>query len=164
MRRTVFVAAGLLAAAIGLGDGGRVRLRQDAGPFAITVFSAPDPLTAGPADLSVLVQEVSTGAVILDAAVELRFRFPGEPSPRTMAAVGGTNRLLESAVVELDTPGDWSLEVSVRRGSEAVVVSCVLPVGPRASRAARVWPYVAAPPLLVTLFAATRRRGRRSRR
>ena len=70
-RRAIAAFALLLCAAAAAADGGRVRLRQDAGSFAITVFTAPEPLAAGTADVSVLVQDRQTGAVLLDASVDL---------------------------------------------------------------------------------------------
>ena len=57
-----FVAMNLL-----LADGGAVQFRRQTGPVIITLFSAPVPLRAGPADLSVLVQNARDGSPILNA-------------------------------------------------------------------------------------------------
>ncbi len=48
------------------GDGGTMLLHQDAGPFTITLFAAPQPLQVGTADFSVMVQDRSSGEVLLD--------------------------------------------------------------------------------------------------
>ena len=53
------------------GDGGTMLLHQDAGAFTITLFAAPQPLHAGAADLSVLVQDRSSGEVLLDPVIDL---------------------------------------------------------------------------------------------
>jgi hypothetical protein len=50
LRRLAFGAALLLAiASSSLADGGRLRLKQTSGPFAMTVFTAPEPLAVGAA-------------------------------------------------------------------------------------------------------------------
>ncbi len=164
MRRAALLAAGLLVAAVAPADGGRQRLRRDAGPFTITVFTLPEPLTVGPADVSVLVQERESGRVVLDAAVAVRVRPPGGPAWRGIEAGVAGNRLFRAATVDLAVPGDWDLEIAVRRNGETAAVSATLPVGPPASRAARIWPYVAAPPLAIALFAAGQALQRRRRR
>lgn len=123
----------------------------------------PEPLAVGPADVSVLVQEPGSGAVILDADVVLEISGPG-PALR-ISAGAGTNRLLQSALVDLPTPGVWRLGVTVRRGAAVSRVSCDLPVSAPASRLSAVWPFLAIPPVAVALFAlrgalAPRRRRR----
>jgi hypothetical protein len=163
-RRGLLAAALLLCAARALADGGRVRLRQDAGPFAITVFTAPDPLTVGPADVSVLVQNREDGAVLLDAGVEVRLTGPGAATARSYPAGPGANRLMKAAAVGFPTAGTWRLEVIVHRASEASMVSGTCAVEPAASRLEAIWPFLAVPPLAVALFALRearfRRRGR----
>lgn len=164
MRRAGLLASGLLVAAVAPADGGRQLLRRDAGPFTITVFTAPEPLTAGLADVSVLVQERGSGRVALGAAVALRVRPPGGTAWRGVEAGIGSNRLYRSAVLDVPVAGDWDLEVVVRRDGETATVTGMLPVGPAASKAAGIWPYLAAPPLLITIFAAGQVLRRRRRR
>jgi hypothetical protein len=153
-----------LAAAFAVGDGGRVRLRQDAGPYAITVFTAPEPLMAGPADVSVLVQDRATGDVVLDAPVEIRLRPPDGVRTFAYATTAGRNRLLRQAAVEVPFAGRWHLEVAVRRGTAEEIVSALLPVEPASSHDASIWPFLAAPPVAVALFALRGARSRRRRR
>jgi hypothetical protein len=150
----VFLAAGLAAA-----DGGRVRLTQNAGPFTITVFTAPEPLTSGPADLSVLVQDGGDGRVLLDAAVVLELRAPGGSSLRRVPARVGTNRLLKVCLVRLEPEGMWDAAVVVRRAESEVRVSLPLPVAAASSPLAAVWPLLLIPPLAaVWLFGSGGRR------
>jgi hypothetical protein len=162
--RAASAAVLFLAAALAVGDGGRVRLRQDAGPYAITVFTAPEPLIAGPADVSVLVQDRRTGDVVLDAPVEVRLRPPDGVRTLAHATTAGRNRLLRHAAVEVPFAGQWHLEVAVRRGTAEEIVSALLPVEPASSHDASVWPFVAAPPVAVALFALREARFRRRRR
>ena len=69
-------------------DGGLLRARQAAGPFIVSIFTAPEPLRAGPVDVSVFVQS-SEGDVLTDAVVDIllesatRPSSSGEPGPRT---------------------------------------------------------------------------------
>ena len=44
-----------------IADGGSMRLSGKKGGYQITVFTAPTPFRAGPVDISVLVQDASTG-------------------------------------------------------------------------------------------------------
>ncbi len=155
------VAAMMLGAAFAAADGGTVRLRQDSGPFSITLFTAPEPLRVGAADLSVLVQDRSGGEVLLDARVEIGLRGPGGRALGNFVAGVGRNRILKAVAVELPEPGDWRLEVVVRRGAASASVACDIPVGQAATGPGRVWPYLALTPLAVALFALRSRIRRR---
>lgn len=161
IRRGLIAAVLSLTAVVARADGGRVRLRQDAGPFALTVFTAPEPLTAGPADVSVLVQDRADGRALLDADVEIRLRAPGVESARNYAATAGTNRILKAIATDLPTPGNWRFEVVVRRAGQTATITGVLPVEPPASRLSAIWPFLAAPPLAIVLFALHQARPRR---
>jgi len=161
LRRPIAALVLLFCAAAAAADGGRLRLRQDAGAFAISVFTAPEPLSAGAADISVLVQDRRTGEVLLDATVELVASGPAGAPPVTARAGTGTNRLLKSAVLRLDRPGPWNLAVRVDHAGDAARVACALPVAPPARPLDAAWPFLAFPPLAVALFAlrgALRRR------
>src|SRR5436189_89842 len=57
-----------------LADGGAVLLSKEAGPFTITLFGSPNPLRAGKADLSVLVQRQKDKSNVLDAGTMVRLR------------------------------------------------------------------------------------------
>jgi hypothetical protein len=163
LRRIAVVAAVLLAIAPGAkADGGRLRLKETAGPFTVAVFTAPDPLTAGPAEVSVLVQDALTSDVVLDADVEIRLRALEGIETVHYAAAPGPNRLFRQAAVKLPFPGRWHLEVSVRRNAQAAIVSTLLTVAPPASPWRTAWPLLAAPVVLVALFLAGARRRRSS--
>ena len=162
MSRTARLAAVLLfVAAAARADGGRVRVRQDAGPFAVTVFTAPEPLAAGPVDVSVLVQVQASGEVVLDAVVDVVLTPPGGGPDLHAKAVSSRNRLLREAIVTLPAPGTWRLDVVVHRGGASGTVSADLPVEWPASRMFAIWPFLAVPPVAVVLFAL---RGRLRRR
>jgi hypothetical protein len=151
------VIAVLLQSSRAAADGGAVRLMQAAGPFTITLFAAPAVLGVGPADLSVLVQARADGAAVLDAGVAITTVPPAgaATAPLTVDAThdAATNKLLYAATVTLPLPGTWTARVAVRRDNERAEVSCELPVVPAAGTLARIWPYLAIPPLAVSLFA-----------
>jgi hypothetical protein len=138
-------------------DGGRVRLLEPAGPFVVTVFSTPDPLRVGPADLSVLVQDRAGGEPLLDVEVVLEVGPPpgvGGPPVRLAATrEEATNKLLYAASFAPARAGAWSLVVTVRRGIEHGRVRGTLVVEPAASGLARIWAYLALPPAAVALYA-----------
>ena len=107
-------------------DGDAVRLQQISGPFRITVLTDPDPLSAGPCDVSVLVQDRDTGAPVLDAPVSLSVA-PPNTSGNTPALIPATVKasslkLLESGTVMLPRSGAWKLRVSVGRGDRQAEV------------------------------------------
>ena len=155
----------LLVSGAAHADGGSVRIQQEAGPFRITVFSAPEPLRAGSADFSVLVQRRDGDAPILDAEVALRLEGPPPARPIDVRAThdAATNKVLYAALVWLPSAGDWTLHAVVRDGGDAASVASPLAVAPRVSRLLTLWPYLALPPLVVLLFATRewlrRRRG-----
>jgi putative membrane protein len=101
-------------------DGDVVRMQAISGPYHITVFTEPDPLSAGPCDVSVLVQDRRTGEPVLDAPVSLGVRgakFAGDAIPVIPATPETSSlKLLESGTVNLPHEGAWSLVVFVNRG------------------------------------------------
>lgn len=96
-------------------DGGRVELSQVAGPYRVTVFRAPVPLHPGPIDISVLVQDVASGAVIQDTHATLicRHKQSGTQLRRVADRSQATNQLMSSAKFELPSAGDWQIQVNV---------------------------------------------------
>lgn len=130
------------------GDGGTMLLHQDAGPFTITLFAAPQPLEVGEADFSVLVQDRSSGDVLLDPILDLT--VSGTTVRLTRGEV--SNRLLQAATVHLSSPGKRRLTLAVRRGSEVAQLSTDCTVEPDRSRATLVWFYVLLPVGIILLY------------
>jgi putative membrane protein len=107
-------------------DGDVVRLQQISGPFRITVLTEPDPLPAGPCDISVLVQNRDTGEAILAVPVSLSITSPNtsnDPPPILATVQASSLKLLESGTVTLPRPGVWNLRVSVGSTGQAQVHS-----------------------------------------
>jgi hypothetical protein len=138
------------------GDGGAILLHRDAGAFTITLFGAPQPLHAGLADLSVLVQDRNSGQVLLDPTIDLT--VAPEAAGGTQQTVRlergqASNRLLQAAGVHFSSPGKWRLALVVRRGNEVAQLSTDCTVEPDRSRAMLVWFYVLLPVGIILLFA-----------
>src|SRR6202162_1498789 len=101
----------ILAQATALADGGTVQLRKEAGPFMITVFSAPAPLSAGPVDISLLLQNRNGLEPVLDARVSLilRSEASGAEIQARPTRERAQNKLLYAAPVTLAESGKWQL-------------------------------------------------------
>jgi hypothetical protein len=156
VRTTLFLAVSvMLAPVIARGDGGVVRLREPSGTFLVTVFTAADPLRAGPIDASVLVQDRQTGAVILDATVKLEIQPVSGSSPDFLTfakSEQATNKLLKAARIDLPA-GSWILRVSVSQGHQAAAFATDLKVVAAKPRASGIWPLLIIPPFAIGLFA-----------
>ena len=170
------------------GDGEIVRLREVQGPFSITVFSSPEAASGGLTDVSALIQERESGKVILDADVRLALIPPDGSAPKQsdeLCAVPATgtrplqelnsptsvratreqasNKLLYSAPVELNVPGNWKLHVLVSRGTDTARFDCLLPGALSSGKLIGLIPYLLLPPLVVAAFALNQWLRRQSR-
>ena len=136
-------------------DGAVVRLQGAAGPFLASVFTSPT-LHAGASDVSVLVQDRDSGKIILDATVDL----DAKPTAGTVAATRAhperqrsTNKLLEAATLDLESPGPWELDVSIHRGSDEGSLSTHLNVETSDAGNTAVWPYLLLGGIVIALVA-----------
>lgn len=136
-------------------DGGLMRVSETAGPYVITVFTAPTPLRVGSADVSVLVQSAADRTTVLDAAVEVRARSENTGSARQSRATRGaaTNKLLYASAIELPAAGPWTVEVHVRGGHGSAAVACHVEVEPARSALGTYWPYFLAPFVVLAAYA-----------
>jgi hypothetical protein len=136
-------------------DGGAVLLHQDAGAFTITLFAAPQPLRTGDADLSVMVQDRTSGEILLDPLIDLTIA-PESPSvsPRTLRLAKGqaSNRLLQACTFHFPTAGTWHLALLIQRGHDQARLSTDCTVEPNHSRTTLVWFYILLPVGIILLF------------
>jgi hypothetical protein len=161
-RRGALAAALLACAAAASGDGGRLRVFEPAGDFRVAIFTAPEPLTAGPVDVSVLVQDRATEETILDAEVVVSLAGPGGRVLSAPAVRHARNRLFYASTMEV-APGAWTVSVRVRRGAAAAEARATFDVEKGSARPSRAWPYLSIPPVAIALFAANRRLRHRAR-
>jgi hypothetical protein len=146
-------------------DGGRLQMRQAAGPYIVSLFTTPESLAVGPADLSVMVEE--QGSVLLDVDVTLTLT----PEDARVAPVvahpsqaHATNRLLEDAVVQLPHAGRWHAVVHVSGAGGEASVATDLVVANYSTRRGTVWLFAVLPVVAVGLFCWVQMEKRRARR
>lgn len=135
-------------------DGGAVRAIEQCGPFQLSVFTSPNPLVAGLADISVLVQQADTLAAVPAAHVEITIAPRGHAGagltlPATRAAA--TNKLLLAALIELE-PGWYDVRVDCQDGGSRGVLDFPLEVGRPPPQLAALWPWFSWPVVPVFLF------------
>jgi hypothetical protein len=149
--------------AVAEADGGALRLLERHGAYQISVFTAPTPLRAGPVDISVLVQDVSTGQPLTDARVAMRITSLGHLAPTIDAHAtsnAATNKLMHAALIELAEPGRWSVTVNCDGPGGHAQVHFEMDAGPRLPRWLSAWPWFSWPLVVVLIFATARWRTR----
>jgi hypothetical protein len=97
-------------------DGGTLQLAESVGPYRLAIFTAPTVLRAGPMDVSVLVQDGKSGALIPDAVVEMSLRAEdGVGTPLRILATheAASNKLFQAALFDVPRAGRWHAEITV---------------------------------------------------
>jgi hypothetical protein len=137
-----------------LADGGVVRLRDQAGAYQVTVFTAPTPFRAGPVDISVLVLDADTGEYMPQARVTVRLTARGSSDVREYPATtaAATNKLFQAAVFELPEPGWWDVEVVVEGPYGPVFLHFEVKADEPLPRWLELWPWFAWPAVVVAFF------------
>lgn len=145
-------------------DGGRLRFRQPAGPFIVTLFTTPDPLTVGPADFSVAVERAGQPGLVEDADVTLVLTSSAHNQPIVLHAThaGATSKWLQAANFRIPARGVWRVTVVVRRGKEAGQCSASAYIG-RAATRDLIWDVLPVPLVALFLLVHFRRKRRYNR-
>jgi hypothetical protein len=137
-------------------DGGRLQMRQATGPFVVSLFTTPESLAVGPADLSVMVEGRGNSSVLLGADVVVTLT-PDDASVAPVIArlshAHATNRLLQGAVVQLPRAGRWRAVVHVSEGGREASAATDLTVANYSARRGTVWFFAALPVCAIALFA-----------
>ena len=152
--RKLLILTGLLQLPA-IADGGAVLLRATANELIVTVFTGPPRLTAGPVDVSVLLQKCEGLDPVLDADVRLHLRaFASGTDVRAHATRDqAQNKLLYAAPLTLPGAGKWQLTLTVLRNGVKSEITGALDVAPTRAMVASYWGYVAFPPAMIVLFA-----------
>ena len=182
MRTALIFCVILFLARMSRADGGAIQFQGDAGPFHVTVFTLPPVLSAGPVDVTVLVQDRSKLSPLLDASVTLDLTLrggrtlekkdawsPPSCSLGKSAALNGIparlnhggNRLLYGALVQIPRSGAWQLRINIERANETESIDTLLEVNPSASPPLTYWHLFILPPLGVLGFLLNKRARRR---
>jgi hypothetical protein len=156
-----------IAASSAHADGGRLQMRQAAGPFVVSLFTAPESLAVGSADLSAMVEEQASGEVLLDADVVIVLTSEDAGSAPAIAHLShahATNRLLQDAVVQLPHAGRWHAVIHIRQAGREASVATDLTVANYSARRGTVWFFAILPICVVALFAWMQLAKQRARR
>jgi hypothetical protein len=137
-------------------DGGRLQMRQGAGPFVVSLFTTPESLGVGQADLSAMIEEQASGKVLLDADIVITLTPQDGGSGPIVAHLShghATNRLLQDAVVRLPHAGQWRAVIEVNEGGRHANTATDLTVGDYSARRGTVWVFTLLPACAIALFA-----------
>lgn len=139
-------------------DGGRFRFREPAGPFIVTLFTSPDPLTMGRADFSVALERANTPGLLQDANITLVLTPSGRGRPLVLHAShsAATSKWLQAANFSFPAQGRWMVAVVVRSGQEFGQCSGEVQVGSNGPRNL-IWDLIPLP-LAALLFVLHQRR------
>ncbi len=141
------------------GDGGALCLIERLGGYQVSVFTAPNPLRAGPIDVSVLVQDAQTGRSVKDAEVVVTLTSAADPAASILGRAtvdAATNKLLRAALLELPAEGTWDVAVACDgpqgQGTVRFAVQAAGPLPPWLTE----WPWFGWPMGVVVLFGTHR--------
>jgi hypothetical protein len=150
-------------------DGGRLQLRQAAGPFVVSLFTTPESLGVGPADLSVMIEEQGGSRVLLDPDVVVTLTPDDARIAPVIAHLShehATNRLLQDGVVQLPRAGRWRAVIRVSETGREASIATELTVANYSARRDTVWLFILLPICAIALFAwvhVAKHRARRRR-
>jgi hypothetical protein len=146
--------------AAAIADGGQVRANEKHGEFQITVFTSPNPLRAGPIDVSVLIQDVETGIVHVDGTTTVELTSSDLTLPPIRAAAtpeAATNKLLGAALFDLPAAGRWNARVEVTPHDESPIsISFTVDAAPLLPSWLSIWPWFSWPFAVIALFVVHR--------
>lgn len=137
-------------AGVARSDGGAMLCSDRASRLRITLFAAPIPLTAGTANLSVMIQRAD-GTPILGAKVTLEMLAP-DARRRIVAhpvRANAADRLLYAAQVDFPSAGAWSIHALVETDGATAAIDCPLPIDPASRLRALWWSLVPVPAVLI---------------
>jgi hypothetical protein len=156
VKRLVILLVLACAAIAAQADGGRLQMRQGAGPFVVSLFTTPESLGKGQADLSAMIEEQASGKVLLDADIVITLTPQDGGSGPIVAQLShahATNRLLQDAVVRLPHAGQWRAVIEVNEGGRHANTATDLTVGDYSARRGTVWVFTLLPACAIALFA-----------
>lgn len=149
-------------------DSGRVLRDMSREDLRFTFLASPHPLTAGPCEFSVFIQDSTKGHPILDAVVSFSLKKLSAPTPelawkgpgciasgQSKSASRGHsgNQFLYSVMMGVPEPGLWELSAVASRDGKNVSVSFPIEVASAPRILWNFWALVAIVPLAIGLYA-----------
>jgi hypothetical protein len=132
---------------------------DEQGDYWIAVFTSPNPLRAGPVDVSVLVQNTETGQTVGNAHVAFRLTLrdpPGTSIYAVATSTAATNKLMQAALVALPAAGWWNVEVECTTDAGTTQTRFAMEASPPLPRWLTIWPWFTWPLAAVMLFVVHR--------
>jgi hypothetical protein len=144
----------LLTASLASADGGTIRVSEKCSNYRVTVFTSPTILRAGTVDVSVLVQDPSTGDPILDVEIDIVLVLRGNGAIATQHATSeaATNKLYRAAAFDLPAPGEYTFCVAVAGERGDAQVSFDVEAAEALPHWLILWPWFGWPALIILLF------------
>ena len=134
-------------------DSGRLRSSKPAGPFLVTLFTMPEPLTPGPADFSVMVQDAASGQILSDAAVTLDLDTSDGKALHVEAGhAAATNKLLQAAEFSIPSTGVWHVHLDISQANRHAACETEIVVQPGSRTSLLVWIFALFPVAAIALF------------
>jgi hypothetical protein len=157
-RQTIVVAIGvILYASALLADGGKLQSSQRFGDMQVSIFTLPAVPSAGLLDLSVLVQDSTSGRVRNGANVKVELEQIDPPmsmSPirlqQSATSQAATNKLFQAALFDLPATGRWKANVTVE---DQPAAAFEFVVGDPLPGWLEIAPWIAWPLVIIALFA-----------
>jgi hypothetical protein len=164
MRRTLAIMAIVLSlsgahASRVLADGGRLAIVDRQGDLRVSVFTLPNPLRAGPVDISVLLQNAHTDQPIRDAQVSVNAKLRDNTRRQvyaTASRAAATNKLMQAALFDLPEPGLWDVDVTCRTGDRVLQTQFAMDAGQPLPNWISVWSWFTWPLGVVLIFGVHR--------
>jgi len=144
---------------VALADAGAVRVSQQHGNRQITVFTDPTPLRAGPVDVSVLVQDATTGEAVLAETIEIEVAprgFPAAAERYRATSAAATNKLLQAANFSLRHAGWWEFTINVRGPQDNARIRIETEAAEPLPHWQALWAWFCWPFLVIAFFALLR--------
>ncbi len=137
-------------------DGGAVVGSQRVGVWQVSVLASPTALAVGPADVSVLVQDATSGSVVDGLTVTVDLAPAGSPPEEALhfeaTRAVATNKLFYAAQFDLPSSGRWTLGVAISDGKNEARIAADVEVAGPPPKWVELWPWIAWPALVVALF------------
>ncbi len=94
-------------------DGPHIAFHGVAGDLTVTLFSAPDPLVAGPAELSLLAQSTADNSLLRGVRASGTLVLPGHAAVAfTLGSAAGAQGMM-TTTVRLPEPGTYAMTLSI---------------------------------------------------
>jgi hypothetical protein len=134
-------------------DGGIVLWQRITGSFTVTVFATQAPLRAGPADISILVEDAGEPRAVMDARVFIELQHDADATVTAEATHRqARNKLLYCSLISLPEAGNWKLKIIVEHDGERAETMGDLTVDRPLPMLLSYWKLIAFPPVVMILF------------